>query len=295
MLNRITSLLCLNGLLLIGSSLFADSDLRIYGSDLLKPALEPLLTNWGEEENVSLQTEFYGTLPTRAALEAGKADLTIMAIPDGKVPDESRFQSIPLAFEIMSVYVNASNPVPEISIPQLAGIFGNTAEVNYSRWGEIGIPGAFGNRAIQPVALRQAQGVGIELFKHVVLHGDSLKPQTNYVPTEERLLEILRSDVGAIAIANLSGKKDGIKVLPISKGKGESFSFGPTPDNVYYGDYPIRLPFYLVFPIENKSKILPALRLLLGEKARNTLIENGFIPLPENVARRTLQELDIPR
>ncbi len=294
MLNKTTCLLCLGGLLASGG-LIADDTLRIAGSDLLKSILEPRLQNWADDEIVSLQTQFYGTLPARTRLEAGDFDLAIIAVTGDKLPDESRFQSIPFAFEVVNVYVNAANPIVEISIPQLAGVFGAAAETNFNRWSEVNVPGAFGGRAIQPVALRQTQGIGIELFKHVALRGGNMKVQTHYLPTEERLLETLRSDVGAIAIASLSEKRDNIKVLPISKGGGEDFAFGPTPDNVYYGDYPIRLPFYLVFPIESRSKVLPAIRFLMGEQVRSALVEAGFVPLPENVARRTLQELDIPR
>ena len=60
-------------------------------------------------------------------------------------------------------------------------------------------------------------------------------------------------------------------------------AFGPTPDNVHSGDYPVRLPIYLVFRKDAAQRLLPLLRFLLSEDAA-TLWQNAhLVPLPAKV------------
>jgi hypothetical protein len=70
-------------------------------------------------------------------------------------------------------------------------------------------------------------------------------------------------------------------------------AFGPTDDNVHYGDYPIRLAFYIVYNLRDDAKLRPVIRELLDDEVAASLRANDLIALPDTVRRKFLIELDL--
>ena len=53
-------------------------------------------------------------------------------------------------------------------------------------------------------------------------------------------------DKAAIGVFPSNPENANLKVLFVAQDE-ESIAYGPSIDNIYYSDYPIRLPFYIVY------------------------------------------------
>ncbi|GHB93651.1 phosphate-binding protein PstS [Cerasicoccus arenae] len=266
------------------------ADWTVVGSDLLAPAVEPIVEAFAKHNNLEIKTDFIGSVPGKEKLKNQQATLALLAAPDDSHLPIGDYRSIPIAYEVAFVVVDKLNPLTEISMDQLGAIYGSSSVANYSRWGELGLQGPIASRSIQPLAIDNDSTVVLELFKFKVLDSGSLKPNVIRVNSNLRLMELISSDSGSIALTNKVILKD--KIRPLAVSGEDQFAFGPTPENVHYGEYPLRLSYYIVFPREKQEELKPLLRTLLGQDQAEAFEREGFVPLPENVRKRMLVELD---
>jgi len=270
----------------------ARADLTIVGSDLVAPAVDPVLEAYANHHEIALTTEFRGSLVGADALQEGTANLGILAAPEESDLPPGNFRYIPFAYEVAFLVVNRLSPITEISLVQLEGVFGDSAATNFSRWSELGVQGPMASRSIKSIALDSQQSIVTELFKSKVLDNGSLKPSVTLVTDNLQLNELLTSDNGAIGITNRIVLEDKLRPLLLFEGGEDRYAFPPEPEEIHYGDYPLRLAYYLVFPRDQQDELLPVLRVLLGEEQAELLERNNFVPVPENIRKRSLLELD---
>ncbi|MGE9296963.1 MAG: PstS family phosphate ABC transporter substrate-binding protein [Puniceicoccales bacterium] len=268
------------------------AEMLIVGSDLIAPAVQPIIKAYAEHNGISIETDFAGSIPATDALQSGKASLAILAAPKESDLPAGNFRHLPIAYEVAFVVVDKLNPITEISLDQLAGIYGAGSEYNLTRWGELGVQGPMSSRSIKAVCLENGESVVTEMFKYTALDSGSLKPTVSLIADNLQVNDIASSDTGAIAITNKVLLKEKLRPLLVSGGKEESYAFGPTPENIHYGDYPLRLSFYLIYQREKQDELLPLIRSLLGSEQAEALTKAGFVPVPENIRKRTLVELD---
>lgn len=264
-------------------------EVRMVASDLLAEFIAPSLAVFAEENDLDFKIEALGSLPALDRLRSDEVDLAIIAVPeDEKVPRED-FSIYPFAYDAAVVVVNASNPIDEISIPRLGGIFGGNEELNFNTWGELGLSG-WGSRNIRPLAGPAKQSVSLELFRYSVISGGSMKSSVS-VMRDTEIEEALAGNIASIGILSSLPKNKELKVLMISEG-GDSPAYGPSPENIHLGDYPMRLAFYLVFNPRDEEKIKPILRALLGDDVAKVLNGNNLFALPDTVRSQLLVDLD---
>ncbi len=292
-LNALKIIAC--GALLTGSALAA-SPLRVVGSDFLEAPLKPVFRKYADETGQAVNVNMHGSLPAMKDLASGQADVAVIAVPLGEAQIAKPLVSVPVAFQSVVVMVNRQNPLTEISVRQLAGIFGTGVERELTRWEDLGLTGLWTNRPIQAISVNRQEGVVQELFRSTVLNGGQFKPNLQTLDSPERVRDVLRTEAGAIAIAGRPAGDDKTKVLLVSSGKsgqGAQLAFPPTEENLLYGDYPIRLPFLIVFREENRAEVKGLVRALLSDEAAEQLGHAGFFAIPSAARKRFVLELDI--
>ncbi len=262
----------------------------VVGSDLLAPAVKPVVEGFAEHSDTEITMEFIGSVPGKEDLKVGEADLAILAAPKDADLPSGNYKVLPIAYEVAYVVVEKLNPLTEVSMEQLAAIFGSSGVQKVERWGELNLQGPIAQRSILPLALDNDSTVVLELFKYEVLQSGSLRANVNRVKGNLQLMEMIASDSGSIGISNQVLLDDKVRALAVSG--SDEFAFGPTPENVHYGEYPLRLSYYLVYPREKQNELKPLLKALLGADLADRLDNEGFVPLPENVRKRMLVELD---
>lgn len=287
-MNSVKTLLLLSLPLL--TSLQAE-DIRVAASDLLADYIKAPLEAYGEEHDKTFVIESIGSLPALDRLRSDEIDFAIIAVPEGNEVPREEFSIYPFAYDAAVIVVNGSNPIDEISLAHLGGIFGSNEEYNFNTWGELGLSG-WGSRNIKPLAGTSDESIALELFKYSVFKGGVMKPSVTMVKASE-IEDLLRSDAGSIAIFSRMPEKDNVKVLMVSKGDKDSPAFGPTDDNVHYGDYPIRLAFYIAYNKRDAAKLREVIRELLNDEVTASLRKNNLFALPDTVRRKLLIDLDL--
>ncbi|MGB0743577.1 MAG: PstS family phosphate ABC transporter substrate-binding protein [Opitutales bacterium] len=266
-------------------------EIRMAASDLLADYISPQLKAFAEEKKLDLKIEGLGSLPAMERLKSDEIDLAIIAVPEGEDVAREEFSIYPFAYDAAVIVVNSSNPMDEISIPRLGGIFGTNEEFNFNTWGELGLTG-WGTRNIKPLAGPSEGSVSLELFRHSVFTGGGMKSSVSVIRDTE-LEEALKSNVASIGVISALPKSKNLKVLMVSKEDGtQSPAFGPTLENIHLGDYPLRLSFYIVFRPDNEEKVKDVVGLLLRDEIAAALIKNKLFSLPEAVRNQLLSGLN---
>lgn len=267
-------------------------EIRIAASDLLAECIQAPLEAYADENDKQLRVESIGSLPALDRLRSDEIDLALIAVPAGEDVPREEFNIYPFAYDVAVIVVNGSNPLDEISLKQLGGIFGSDEEYNFNTWGDLGLTG-WGSRNIKLLAGATQESIAIELFRYSVFTGGSMKPAVAMVSASE-VEELLATDAASIGILSKLPENRNIKVLMIASGE-DAPAFGPTEDNIHYGDYPIRLSFYIAFNPRDKDKLKEIIRVLLEEEIAGSLAAQGFFSLPDTVRRQFLIDLDLQR
>ena len=263
---------------------------RIAASDLLADFITEPLQASGEEHSIEFKVDSIGSLPALERLRSDEIDLAIIAVPEDTDVPRDEFRVFPFAYDVAVIAVNQSNPINEISLASLGGIFGANEESNYTTWGDLGLSG-WGSRSIKTLAGQNDKSISLELFKFSVLRGGQMKTTVASVKDSE-LEGSLLSDAAAIAILPRVPKSKKVKALMISS-EVDGPAFSPTDDNVHYGDYPIRLAFYIVYNQRDEALAQKVLRVLLNDDLAASLRDNNLIALPDTVRRKLTMDLDL--
>jgi ABC-type phosphate transport system substrate-binding protein len=266
------------------------NEIRIAASDLLADFIEVPLQSYSEEQGLQLSIEAIGSLPAMDRLRSDEIDLAVIAVPEGAEVPREEFRVYPFAYDAAVVAVNGGNPIDELSLARLGGIFGSNEEFNFNTWGELGLSG-WGGRSIKPLAGPASESIALELFRFTVFTGGAMRPSVAMVQSTE-VEEMLANDAASIGILSQLPNRRNVKILMIAA-EDDAPAFGPTEDNVHYGDYPIRLPFYIVFNQRDAEKLAGVIRALLEDEVADSLTENGLFPLPDTVRRQLMGDLDL--
>jgi len=276
----------------VSSSLVAVEEIRISASDLLAEYIREPLKAYGEENELVFNIDSIGTLPSLDRLQSDETDLAIIAVPEGHEVPREEFFIYPFAYDVAIVVVNQSNPIDEISMGRLGGIFGVNEEFNYNTWGDLGLSG-WGNRSIKPLVGQKQGSISLELFKNSVLLRGGMKPSVSVVKDDE-VEPMVASDAVSIAILPSIPDNENLKTLMVAS-DDDSPAFPPSEENVHYDDYPIRLSFFIAFDERDEARLKPAVRALLGDEVAQSLRKNDFFALPDAVRRKLLIDLEMER
>jgi len=263
---------------------------RIAASDLLADFITEPLQAYGEEHSIEFKVDSIGSLPALDRLRSDEIDLAIIAVPEDTDVPRDEFRVFPFAYDVAVIAVNQSNPINDISLASLGGIFGSNEELNYTTWGDLGLSG-WGSRSIKTVVGQNNKSISLELFKFSVLRGGQMKTTVTSIKDAE-VEGILLSDAAAIAILPRLPTSEKVKTLMISS-EEDSPAFSPTDDNVHYGDYPIRLAFYVVYKERDEARAKEVLRVMLGDDLAALLRDNNLFALPDTVRRKLTIDLDL--
>lgn len=256
--------------------------IRISVSDLLYDTIAASLEETAQARGDTYVLKEVGSQPAMVHLEAEQTDLAIIAVSDGGALPAGDFRVQPFAFDAAVVVVNQDNPLNEITLDQLGSIFGQNESMSLITWGQLNLPG-WDNRSIKAMAA-QSESVALELFKHTVLLGSDLKSGVAQLK-QSAVERIIESDPSVIAILPGLPVSNKIKPLMISQ-DDQKPAFGPSENNILYGDYPIRLAFYLVYRTRDTAKLEPIFSTLYSDVVAEELRQNQFFSLPDPVRRQ---------
>jgi ABC-type phosphate transport system substrate-binding protein len=238
-----------------------------------------------EVSNLSIYKS--GSLPMIEDFLSGRLDICILTIPeksDFPVLDDEKLVKIPLAYKSSVVVVNKDNPVSELTLDQLSELFGvSSTNSNLLNWRNFGIS-SFSTSMIKAYAVKEDRGISSDLFRYAALNSTAFGANVQFDQIDE-VERMIVQDKTAIGIFPRVPINPNLKTLFVAK-NDESIAYGPSIDNIYYSDYIIRLPFYIVYNVMDTKRLYPLISTLLSDSVAEILEANDFFPLPKVIREK---------
>ena len=280
------------------SSVFSAEKIVLAGSDLIKPVISDVVQSTAKKHGFNLEVDMEGTYSAYQKLADGSADIAIIALPRShKLPEG--LVALPFAYQAAVVVVNSVNPIEEITTKQLTDIYSIATKTRAETWAQLNIKNV-GLRNIMPIITSLSDNVVVELFKYTAIDGVNIGQWVNVAENKQAIYNLVKANNSAIAvIGKLSGFDSNLlKVVSVAKtdenGK-KSYAFKPDRENIFNGDYPLSLPFYVVYKKENAEKIKNTAKILLSNDIANKVDRTDFFSAPESSRKKSIFNLDISK
>lgn len=182
-----------------------------------------------------------------------------------------------VGYDAMAIYVNKSNPIEEISIEKLAGIYGEGGTME--KWSQIGVDvkTAGGNDEIVRVSRQNSSGTYF-YFREVVLDEKDFKMGSKDMSGSKDVVELVGSTLGAIGYSGMGYKTDAVKFVKIKQKEGD-MAWMPSLENVASGKYPLSrsLLMYTLGQPEGETKAY--IDWILSDAGQEIVKKAGYVPV----------------
>lgn len=277
------------------------------GSD----TLNNLMTLWAEDfakyyPNVNIQIQGAGSSTAPPALTEGTSNFG----PMSRAMKSSEIQSfekqhgykpteVPVAVDLLAVYINKDNPIKGLTLPQVDAIFSATRRCGYgsdiTRWGQLGMTGDWANRDFT-IYSRNAVSGTYGFFKENALCGGDFKSSINEQPGSASVVQGVSESINGIGYSGIGYVTSGVRAVPLAKSEGMPFAEASA-ENASNGTYPMAR-FLFIYVNKHPNRALDPVRaeflkLVLSKQGQETVARDGYVPLPEAVASKVRKQLGL--
>lgn len=183
-----------------------------------------------------------------------------------------------VGYDALCVYVHKSNPLNEISIEDLSEIYREGGKLN--TWSELGvtsIPGAKSDDIIR--VSRQNNSGTYHYFREVVLGKKSdMKSGSLDMNGSKDVVELIARTPGAIGFSGLGYATADVKILKVSKKKGEP-AIMPNIETTLNKTYPIARPMFMYTPGQPPAHVQKYLDWITSDSGQKVVEQTGYVPL----------------
>jgi phosphate transport system substrate-binding protein len=239
---------------------------------------------WAEEymkihQDVTIQISGGGSGTGIAALLNGGTDIC-QASRDMKTQEYTTAEEkkitpyrVAVALDGIAVFVNDVNPVKELSLEQLRGIY--TGSI--TNWKEVGGP----SHVIVLYGRENSSGT-YSYFKELVLKNEDYAEVTQTLPGTAAVVSAVVNDKFGIGYGGVAWDK-GVRALQIKK-DDKSAAIEPTMDNIIKGIYPISRELYWFINGTPTGEVKAFLNWALSEEGQKIAQQVDYVPLPKEKA-----------
>ncbi|HZL19335.1 MAG TPA: phosphate ABC transporter substrate-binding protein [Polyangia bacterium] len=175
---------------------------------------------------------------------------------------------ITVAKDGLSVYVNDSNPINELTLGELKAIF--TGKV--TSWKELGGPDA----KIIPYSRENSSGTYV-FFKEHVLQNADYTPRAQAMPGTAAVVNAVVKEKFGIGYGGAAYAK-GIKVLKIKK-DATSAAIAPADQTIQNGTYPLSRPLFFYVRAKPSAEISAFTNWVLSGQGQGIVTKVGYFPI----------------
>ena len=296
--------------------------IRVWGSN----EMAGVLHNWEQgfrshQPQVQFEDHLYGTASSIAGLYTGVADISLLGRdiwPIEKTAFESVFHHQPTGIQIATgsydipkaayalvVYVNKANPLSQMTLDDLAAVFGvpNDEKARVIRnWGDLGLTGSWSSAPIHLYNFDYENDKS-RFFRNRVFADryrwrDTIREFTNRVNADgsttdsgQLILDVLATDSSGIAVSNPHYANSHVKPVALSTNERDYVSAGKA--TVMDRTYPLSRPVWIYInrppgaPLD--PKLAEFLRYVLSREGQDDVVRDGtYLPLPAKIATEEL-------
>jgi phosphate transport system substrate-binding protein len=207
--------------------------------------------------------------------------------------------TVPVAIDMLAVFVHRDNPIAGLSLQQIDAIFSKNrtggAKAEIRTWGDLGLAGEWKDR---PISLygRNATSGTYGFFKERALFKGDFRPTVKEQPGSSAVVQAVASDRYGIGYSGIGYRTADVRALAIAPKDGKP-AVEPEPEAAYAGEYP--LARFLAISVNHKpgARLDPLrrefLRYVLSGSGQADVVKDGYLPITAAVARRALGSLGI--
>lgn len=183
-----------------------------------------------------------------------------------------------VGYDGLAIYVHRDNPLTEISVEELAQIYGEHGKID--SWSELGvshIPGAKNDTIIR-ISRQNNSGTYAYFRDTVVGKKSDFKLGSLDMNGSKDVVEQVGKTPGSLGYSGLGYATKAVKVLKVSRKKG-----GPSvmPSNATVGDktYPISRPMFMYTPGVPPERVKKYIDWVLSAEGQEIVRLTGYVPL----------------
>ena len=206
---------------------------------------------------------------------------------------------VPVAIDMLAVFVHKDNPLKALSLQQVDAIFSKNrtggAKADIRTWGDLGLEGEWKDR---PISLygRNATSGTYGYFKEFALFKGDFKTTVKEQPGSSAVVQAVGSDRFGIGYSGIGYTTANVRAVPLAS-EPTSEPVAATPDAAYSGDYPLARFLYLSVNHRPGSDLDPLrrefLRYILSRQGQADVTKDGYLPVTATVAHEALAGVGI--
>ena len=271
-------------ILMIAGVAFAGDVITIKGSD----TMIRLGQRWAEEymklnPGLTIQISGGGSGTGIAALINGGTDIC-QASRDMKEQEYKQAEAsgrkayrVSVTLDGIAVFLNNENPVKELSLAQLKGIY--TGSI--TNWKEVG-----GVSHVIILYGRENSSGTYSFFKEHVLKNEDYAEQTQTLPGTAAVVNAVSKDKYGIGYGGLAWAS-GVKFADVKK-TDTSKAIAPSNETVSNGTYPISRELYWFFSGAPTGELKKLVNWALSPEGQKLAGEVDYVPLPKEMVEKNL-------
>jgi phosphate transport system substrate-binding protein len=236
------------------------------------------------EKGVSVEVSGGGSGVGVAALINGTAEIANCSrkmepeeIDKAKKSNGKEPKEFVVGFDGLAVYVHKDNPIEQISIQELADIYREGGPTN--KWSDlkIKIPSAEKDDIVR-VSRQNNSGTYQYFREHILGKKADFKSGSLDMNGSKDVVELIAKTPGAIGYSGLGYATPAVKIVKISKVKGEQ-GIVPSIATVHDKSYPISRPLYMYTSGEPGPVAAKYMAWIMSPDGQDILQKTGYIPL----------------
>ena len=272
--------------------------LNSVGSD----TLNNMMALWAESfqalyPNVKIQIEGKGSSTAPPALIEGSSHIGPMS-RQMKATEIDAFEkkfgykpsAVGVAIDALAVFVHKDNPAKGLTLKQIDSSFSSTFKLGgkpAKNWGDLGLSGAWSNRAISLYGRNSASGT-YGVFKDIALSKGDYASNVKEQPGSSAVVQGIGSDLGGLGYSGYGYKTSSVRALPVN-------GYPPSADNALSGKYPLGRVLYVYYNHKPGTKLDATtrefLKFTLSQLGQEVVVKDGYFPLNAGAANRFRSKL----
>lgn len=204
---------------------------------------------------------------------------------------------IPIALDAVAIYVHHDNPIGQLNLEQVDGIFSSTLRrakgERLTSWGQVGLQDSWSRQPIHLYGRNKSSGTR-EFFRHVALVDGELHDDVQEQPGSASEILAIAQDPLAIGYAGVGFHSSMVRIVPLASGATDP-AIRPSAETVSNGQYPLARPLYLYVNKNPDGKLDPVvgefLKFVNSRQGQETVARANFYPLTAAQIAKNLELL----
>jgi phosphate transport system substrate-binding protein len=181
-----------------------------------------------------------------------------------------------VGYDALAVYVHKDNPIEQMTLEELAGVYGEKGAVE--KWAQLGIDHKNGCPSDEIIRVSRMSNSGTYVyFREHVLKKADYKQGSRDMPGSKEVVELVGRTPCAIGYSGMGYKTDAVKFVKVAAKKGDP-AYAPSIEAVRDKEYPLARALYMYTLGQPAGATKKYLDWVMSPAGQKIVEECGYIP-----------------